>query len=303
MQKYSQNLYITEYPFEFTQRVTRVKRKKIGYSNPILVNYTTDNISSIQNYHDSFKQNGFSGLPMHYLIDTDGVIYKGRPTEYRNGYQEHNFISLTDTAKNAIIVTLKWQDEVSFYASSQKQSLINLLSYLCVTEYLTPHQDIYNMSEFFLNNEGLDVISQTELREAVSDSLFPTYNRNFTALEENGYLAFVVPNDYSTYTIAKISKILAMSVDFNNWYPIANIIRLANRDLVVGLKETAQEENQELFAPIEPGTLIIAPKSPFSLYKDSLIENDKACIGFEFTANMLAGAAASIQSEIIKNLE
>ena len=300
--RYANELNIIEYPFVFENIRKRIPRRNIGFNSPIIIAMTDITFDNIMDAHQSFKDNKFSGLPMHFYIDKDLYIYKCRPTTYQNGYAEHEYISLDDYMKNAILI------QVDSYAPIENlnKTLIDLCAYICQTEYLCPQTDIFDISEAFCAPKKDLLFDIEEIRDGVMNELYPDYNRNYKLLFDNNHSLIVIPDINPKYrTIKSISSVLAMSSDFDKWFSIANMIRRANPDLMNLLKGEYSEKTEDelLFVPISISTMIITPPCAFEYVKKSIIASRQADAGYKYIVNTNAEAAKNIFLEIKNNLK
>ena len=139
------------------------------------------------------------------------------------------------------------------------------------------------------------------VRQDTLKELFPNFDRNYSLLHEHNYGVIIVPDDEQKYrTIYNISKVLAMSSDFDKWFRMANLIRRANPEVVSYLKKNNPTKSEEeiLFVPIETSTILLTPPSPFENVKKSIISNRRIATGYEHIANNYAEAAKNISEEI-----
>lgn len=300
--RYANGLSIIEYPLVFENTRERIKRRNIGFNFPILISVVDSQMKNIADTHQSFKDSGFSGLPMHYYIDKNAYIYKGRPTVFQNGYAEHNYISLDEYVKNSIIISV----ERPRNNNASIEAITKLCAYICLTEYLYPMSDIYSLSDFFCISNNNEFYDANSIKENVTKELFPDFDRNYSLLNNNNYSVIVVPDEDKEYrTIYNISKVLAMNSDFDKWFRMANLIRRANPEVVSYLRKNNPDKTEEeiLFAPIEVSTILLAPPSPFENIKRSIVQNRRISTGYEHIVNMYAEAAKNISEEIKKNIE
>ena len=300
--RYTNGLSIIEYPLVFENTRERTKRRNIGFNFPILISIVDSQMKNIVDTHQSFKDGGFSGLPMHYYIDKDANIYKGRPTTFQNGYAEHNYISLDEYIKNSIMISV----ERPRSNAASTEAITKLCAYICLTEYLYPMSDIYSLSDFFCISNNAEFYDVNSVRENVMKELFPDFDRNYALLNENNYSVIIIPDEDKKYrTIYNISKVLAMSSDFDKWFRVANLIRRANPEVVSYLRKNNPDKSEEeiLFAPIEVSTILLAPPSPFENIKKSIVHNRRISTGYEHIVNTYAEAAKDISDEIKKNIE
>lgn len=304
---YANKLNIIEYPFCFENTRKRIKRRNVGFNFPILLHVANLEFKNIIDAHHNFKDGGYSGLPMHYYIDKNANIYKCRPMTFQNGYAEHEDISVDEYVKNSILIQIEQpKSQNSNSVNPIIRAIMDLCAYICLNEQLCPQTDIFNFYSIFCLPDRVTFFDTQGIKDEVMNILFPNFNRNYQLLNNEDCSILIVPDMDSKYkTISGISSILAMSSDFEKWFPIANAIRRANSELINLLKQKYPKltEDELLFVPIDTLTALISPPCPFEYVKKSIIDGVRANTAYKYIVNTYAESAKNIFLEIKEKTE
>ena len=298
---YPKNFHIVKFPLDFENTRERLKRRNIGFNFPILVVRASEMFSNIIEYHDAMKRNGFSGALMHYQIDENGLIYEARDTIYQNGFADRIDVDADDFVKNAILIqvhsdsTSVLSDNLDIYKSLKK-----LLLFLCKTEILCPITDIKDMGNFMcMSSPSFNSSDFFKLRKSIMNDMFPTKKLDWNFAETQQYSIIDVPDyEQNKRTITYISRVLAESMDYDKWNPVAENIIKANKDVINKLSKQGVKNSDILDTPLNPGTLLIAPPTKFIYFVKKIKKNAGIALGKQIITNTIANSIYQISEEV-----
>ena len=131
------------------------------------------------------------------------------------------------------------------------------------------------------------------------NDMFPTKKLDWNFAETQQYSIIDVPDyEQNKRTITYISRVLAESMDYDKWNPVAENIIKANKDVVNKLSKQGVKNSDILDTPLNPGTLLIAPPTKFIYFVETIKKNAGIALGKQIITNTIANSIYQISEEV-----